>query len=100
MTDSISLYSEFQATVRRQPQQTISQRERQLENNRRQEEVREETLRNLGREKMLESNMNRESRLEDKRFIRTQMMEQKEREMEETMLKVIISVGQFRPSLK
>ena len=49
---------------------------------------------------MLESNMNRESRLEDKRFIRTQMMEQKEREMEETMLKVIISVGQFRPSLK
>lgn len=49
--------------------------------------MREETLRNLGREKMLESNMNRESRLEDKRFIRTQMMEQKEREMEETMLK-------------
>ena len=73
---------------RSQPQQTISQRERQLENNRRQEEVREETLRNLGREKMLESNMNREARLENKRYIRQNMTEQKEREMEETMLKV------------
>ena len=75
---------------RSQPQQTISQRERQLENNRRQEEVREETLRNLGREKMLESNMNREARLENKRYIRQNMTEQKEREMEETMLKVRI----------
>ena len=56
--------------------------------NRRQEEVREVTLKNLGREKMLESNMNREQRLEDKRFLRQQMTEQKEREMEETMLKV------------
>ena len=56
--------------------------------NRRQEEVRDETLKNLGREKMLESNMNREQRLEDKRFLRQQMTEQKEREMEETMLKV------------
>ena len=75
---------------RSQPQQTISQRERQLENNRRQEEVREETLRNLGREKMLESNMNREARLENKRYIRQNMTERKEREMEETMLKVRI----------
>ena len=79
--------SQFQAMVRRS-QQTISNRERQLEMTRRQEEVRGETLKNLSREKMLESNMNREQRLDDKRFLRQQMTEQKEREMEETMLKV------------
>ena len=79
--------SKFQAMVRRS-QQTISNRERQLEMTRRQEEVRGETLKNLSREKMLESNMNREQRLDDKRFLRQQMTEQKEREMEETMLKV------------
>ena len=63
--------------------------------NRRQEEVREETLRNLGREKMLESNMNREVRLENKRFIRQQMTEEKEREMEETMLKVRCRISEL-----
>ena len=74
--------------MRRAPFQSVAQRERQLENARHQEMVREETLKNLGREKLLESNMNREDRLENKRFIRTQMQEQKEREMEETILKV------------
>lgn len=49
---------------------------------------REETVRNLAREKMLESNMNRETRLEDKRFLRQHQQELKEREMEETILKV------------
>ncbi|WAR11219.1 MNS1-like protein [Mya arenaria] len=75
------------ATIRRAPPQTVAQRERQLENSRHQEMVRDETLKNLSREKMLESNMNREGRLEDKRFIRTQMQEQKERDMEETIFK-------------
>ena len=78
----------MQATVRRAPPQTVAQRERQLENARRQEMVREETVRTLGREKVLESNMNREERLENKRFLRQQMAEQKEREMEETILRV------------
>jgi hypothetical protein len=75
--------------MRRAPLQTVAQRERQLENSRRQENVREETVRNLAREKMLESNMNREERLDSKRFLRTQMQEHKEREMGETILKVI-----------
>lgn len=74
--------------MRRAPPQSVGQRERQLENSRRQENIREETVRNLAREKLLESNMNREGRLEDKRFIRTQMSEQKERDMEEHILKV------------
>jgi len=77
--------------MRRAPFQSVAQRERQLENARHQEMVREETLKNLGREKLLESNMNREDRLENKRFIRTQMQEQKEREMEETILKVTLT---------
>ncbi|XP_060559963.1 meiosis-specific nuclear structural protein 1-like [Ruditapes philippinarum] len=75
------------AMMRRAPLQTVAQRERQLENSRRQENVREETVRNLAREKMLESNMNREERLDSKRFLRTQMQEHKEREMGETILK-------------
>lgn len=79
----------FQATIRRAPPQTVAQRERQLENARRQEMNREETVRNLAREKMLESNMNRETRLEDKRFLRQQQQELKEREMEDTILKVM-----------
>ena len=78
----------MQATVRRAPPQTVAQRERQLENARRQGMVREETVRTLGREKVLESNMNRQERLENKRFLRQQMAEQKEREMEETILRV------------
>jgi len=82
----------FQATIRRAPPQTVAQRERQLENSRRQEQNREETVRNIAREKMLESNMNREDRLEDKRFLRTQQNELKEREMEETIMKVAILV--------
>ena len=75
--------------MRRAPPQTVSQRERQLENSRRQENVREETIRNLNREKMLEANMSRETRLEDKRFIRSQMQEQKERDMEDSIVKVL-----------
>ena len=82
----------FQATIRRAPPQTVAQRERQLENSRRQEQNREETVRNIAREKMLESNMNREDRLEDKRFLRTQQNELKEREMEETIMKVALLV--------
>lgn len=52
--------------------------------------MREETVRALAREKVLESNMNREDRLDNKRFIRMHMQEQKEREMEETIMKVNI----------
>lgn len=66
----------------------MAQRERQLENARRQEMNREETVRNIAREKMLESNMQRSEQLENKRFLRQQQQELKEREMEETILKV------------
>lgn len=69
---------------------TASQQERQLENTRRQEEVREDSIRQLGLGKMLESNMSRAERLDEKRYIRRFMMEQKEREMEEAIMKVCI----------
>lgn len=75
----------LQTTVRRL---TASERERQLQNFRRQEEVREDTLRQLGTQKLLEANMSNEERLSEKRYIRRMMMEQKEREMEDTILKV------------
>ncbi|XP_048749255.1 meiosis-specific nuclear structural protein 1-like [Ostrea edulis] len=62
-------------------------RERQLENMRRQEDYREDTIRRLHEEKRLEANMSNEERISEKRFIRRTMMEQKEREMEEAILK-------------
>ena len=75
----------FQTTVRRL---TATERERQLQNFCRQEEVREDTLRQLGTQKLFEANMNNEEKLSEKRYIRQIMMEQKEREMEDTILKV------------
>ncbi|XP_055955731.1 meiosis-specific nuclear structural protein 1 [Patella vulgata] len=71
-------------TVRRQQ---TSMRDRELDKSRRQEEMREDTLHRLSEEKMLTSNMNREERIDDKRFLRRQQLEQKEREMEEAILK-------------
>lgn len=55
---------------------------------RRQEDYREDTIRRLHEEKRLEANMSHEERISEKRFIRRTMMEQKEREMEEAILKV------------
>lgn len=75
----------FQTTVRRL---TASERERQLQNYRRHEEVREDTIRQLGTQKLLEANMSNEEKLSEKRYIRRMMMEQKERDMEDTILKV------------
>lgn len=50
--------------------------------------MREDTLRQLGTQKLFEANMNNEEKLSEKRYIRQIMMEQKEREMEDTILKV------------
>lgn len=55
---------------------------------RRQEDYREDTIRRLHEEKRLEANMSNEERISEKRFIRRTMMEQKEKEMEEAILKV------------
>lgn len=65
----------------------VSQRERQLENSRRQEEFRQDTIHRLDQDKILEANMSNEDRLSEKRYLRRMMMEQKEREMEDAILK-------------
>ena len=78
----------FQTTIRRTQPLHSGHRERQLENMRRKEDFREDTIRRLNQEKMLEANMNNENRVLEKRYIRTVMMDQKEQEMEEAILKV------------
>ena len=67
---------------------TAYERERHLEQSRRQEEVREDTIHRLGREKLLEANLINAEKLDNKRYIRQAMVEKKEREMEESILKV------------
>lgn len=85
----------LQTTVRRAL--TGGARERQLENMRRQEDYREDTIRRLHEEKRLEANMSNEERISEKRFIRRTMMEQKEREMEEAILKVHLYIAACIP---
>ena len=62
----------------------MANRERSL----RQEDAREDTMRSLARERMDYANMASEERVENKRMIRLLQLEQKEREMEEAILKV------------
>lgn len=67
---------------------THTAQEQMRQTMRRQDELREDTLKRLSQEKLLEANMASEDRVEDKRFIRRLQTEQKEREMEEAILKV------------
>ena len=59
-----------------------------LEQSRRREEQREDTLKSLARERMEQANMGSEDRVETKRFLRRMQQENKEREMEEAILNV------------
>ena len=67
---------------------THGQQEKMLQQTRRQEEMREDRVKQLAHERRLEANMLGDDRVEDKRFIRRMQMEKKEREMEEAILKV------------
>ena len=68
-----------------------------LEQSRRVEENREDTLKLLAREQMERANMASDERVETKRFLRAQMKAEKEREMEEAILKV--SLNLLKPSV-
>lgn len=75
----------LQTTVRRGF--THTQQQQILEKSRQAEEGREDALKNLAWEKLQTANLSSEERSEDKRFIRRFQMEQKEREMEEAIMK-------------
>ncbi|XP_069102255.1 meiosis-specific nuclear structural protein 1-like [Argopecten irradians] len=66
---------------------TSYDRERQLEQSRRQGEIREDTIKRLNQERLLEANLSNERKLTEKRYLRNLMKEQKEMEMEESILK-------------
>ncbi len=76
----------FQTTVRRN--YTHAQQSSLLQAGRRAEEQREDSVKRLAWEQMQMANLRSEDRAEDKRFLRRRMQEQKEREMEEALIKV------------
>ena len=86
--NTISFLNHFlpQATLRRTCNYTHAQQMAMLEQSRRREEQREDTLKSLARERMEQANMGSEDRVETKRFLRRMQQENKEREMEEAIL--------------
>ena len=85
-----SLYLPFdQATIRRAAMVTKT-----MDQNRDTEEKQQDRLRDVARARMIQSNLERENRVTDKRILRRQMVENKEREMEEAILRV--STAAFR----
>lgn len=60
-----------------------------LAENRRKEILREDQLKRIAQEKVLEANLSSEERIENKRFLRRLQQEAKEREMDESIQKVI-----------
>ena len=60
----------------------------QLEQSRRREENREDTLKTLARDQMETSNILSEDRVEEKRFLRRLQQEQKEQDMYDAIIKV------------
>ena len=65
------------------------------QSNRIAEEQREDAIKNLKWEQMLNANMEAEDKAEDRRFLRRMQMEQKERDMEEAIIKVLKSFKSF-----
>ena len=59
-----------------------------LAENRRKEILREDQLKRITQEKVLEANLSSEERIENKRFLRRIQQEAKEREMDEAIQKV------------
>lgn len=59
-----------------------------LESTRRKEENREDALKSVARERMDLANMASEERVENRRMLRLMQLEQKEREMEEAIMRV------------
>ena len=57
---------------------------------RKREDVRDDHLKRLANEKLLEANMDSDERVENKRYIRKLQKEQQERDMEEAMQKVCV----------
>lgn len=59
-------------------------------NNRMREECREDTLRQMKHDQILMANLQSEDRVENKRAIRRNQIEQREQEMEDSIMKVNI----------
>lgn len=77
----------LQASVRRM-NLGHAQQQRMLSENRRKENAREDQIRRISQEKLLEANMASEERVENKRFLRRLQQESQEREMDEAIIKV------------
>ena len=75
----------FQATVRRT---TASLQAAQQLANRQAEDARQESLKRLRWDQLQNANLDLEEKAEDRRFTRRMQIEQKERDMEEAILKV------------
>lgn len=67
---------------------THAQQQKMLAENRRKEILREDQLKRITQEKVLEANLTSEERIENKRFLRRIQQEAKEREMDEAIQKV------------
>ena len=61
-----------------------------LAETRKREDLRDDHLKRLASEKLLEANMDSDERVENKRIIRAMQKEQQERETEEAIIKVCV----------
>ena len=59
-----------------------------LTDNRRKENLREDQLKRLGQEKILEANLASEEKIENRRFLRRIQVEEQERQTNEAIVKV------------
>ena len=65
-----------------------AQQQKLLAENRRKEIAREDQIKRIHQERILEANMDSEERIENKRFLRRRRQEESEREMDEAIKKV------------
>ncbi|KAK3737795.1 hypothetical protein QZH41_015857 [Actinostola sp. cb2023] len=76
----------FQSSIRR-ANLTHAQQQRMLTENRRKENLREDQLKRIGQEKVLEANLASEERIESRRFLRKLQQEEQERQTNEAIIK-------------
>ena len=66
-----------------------------LAETRKREDLRDDHLKRLASEKLLEANMDSDERVENKRIIRAMQKEQQERETEEAIIKVCVYLSKL-----
>lgn len=77
----------LQASIRR-GNLTHIQQQRMLSENRRKDNLREDQIKSLAQEKILEANLASEERIENRRFLRRLQQEEQERQTDEAIIKV------------